>query len=136
MKVHFSFLEVLYLAQVICCFIYFKFTDRLGYMINEDTFYKVSSLYMQPEQDDDACFVLIGIFSFLALLISMFNKNKLTILFVYLLSTFLSFLIIKKGEIDSTILNGNYILLLIMLVIGVLTIYFLYLLIRRVFKLK
>ncbi len=91
---------------------------------------------MQPEQDDDACFVLIGIFSFLALLISMFNKNKLTILFVYLLSTFLSFLIIKKGEIDSTILNGNYILLLIMLVIGVLTIYFLYLLIRRVFKLK
>ena len=91
---------------------------------------------MKPEQDDDACFVLIGIFSFLTLLISIFNQNKLTILFVYLLSTFLSFLIIKKGEIDSTILNGNYILLLIMLVIGVLTIYFLYLLIRRVFKLK
>lgn len=86
---------------------------------------------MQPEQDDDACFVLIGIFSFLALLISMFNQNKLTILFVYLLSTFLSFLIIKKGEIDSTILNGNYILLLIMLVIGVLTIYFFYLLAKK-----
>ena len=91
---------------------------------------------MQPEQDDDACFVLIGFFSFLALLISIINQNKLIILFVYLLSTFLSFLIIKIGEIDSTILNGNYILLLIMLVIGVLTIYFLYLLIRRVFKLK
>lgn len=91
---------------------------------------------MQPEQNDDACFVLFGIFSFLALLISIINQNKLIILFVYLLSTFLSFLIIKIGEIDSTILNGNHILLLIMLVIGVLTIYFLYFLIRRVFKLK
>jgi len=86
---------------------------------------------MQSEQDDDACFVLIGIFSFLALSISIFNQNKLTILFVYLLSTFLSFLIIKIGEIDSTILNGNYILLLIMLVIGVLTIYFFYLLAKK-----
>lgn len=132
MKIHFSILEVLYLIQLICCFLFIKYTEGLGYMINEDTFYNVSRLYMQPEQDDDACFVLIGIISFLVLLISMFSKSKLIILFIYLLSTFLSLLIIKKGEIDSTIIHGNYVLLIIVSIILFLTIYFWVILFKKI----
>ena len=68
MKVHFSFLEVLYLAQVICCFLFIKYTDGLGYMQGND-FYYTSQLQSSGGEDEVSIYSL-GLITILFLFIS------------------------------------------------------------------
>ena len=55
--IHFSFLEVLYLIQLICCFLFIKYTEGLGYM-QGDEFYYTSQLQSSGGEDEVSIFSL------------------------------------------------------------------------------
>lgn len=122
LKVHFSFLEVLYLIQLICCFLFIKYTDGLGYM-EGDEFYYTSQL-QSSGSDDDVSIYSLRLVSLLFFVISIFSKRKYRVLSFYLLFSYFPFFLIQMGEIDSTIIHGNYVLLIIVSIILFLTIYF------------
>ncbi|WP_314243237.1 hypothetical protein [Empedobacter tilapiae] len=130
MKVHFSFLEVLYLAQVICCFLFIKYTDGLGYMQGND-FYYTSQLQSSGGEDEVSIYSL-GLITILFLFISILSKRKYRVLSFYLLFAYFSLFLIQMGEIDSTILNGNFVLLIIVVINLFLTFYFWLMLFKKI----
>ncbi|MDH0675468.1 hypothetical protein N5D03_13055 [Empedobacter sp. GD03861] len=130
MKVHFSFLEVLYLAQVICCFLFIKYTDGLGYMQGND-FYYTSQLQSSGGEDEVSIYSL-GLITILFLFISILSKRKYRVLSFYLLFAYFSLFLIQMGEIDSTILNGNFVLLIIVVINLLLTFYFWVILFKKI----
>ena len=129
-KVHITFLEVLYIIQFICCFVFLKYTDGFRY-IQGNEFYYTSQLESSGGEDEVSIFC-IGIISILFFLISIFTKRKYRILAFYLLFSYFSFFLIQMGEIDSTIIHGNYVLLIIVSIILFLTIYFWLILLRKI----
>ncbi|MDM1523809.1 hypothetical protein NZD85_06175 [Empedobacter stercoris] len=86
---------------------------------------------MNPGESDDNVIAMLGWLSLVAFMISIWLKKKIILLFFYLTFSLLFFFLIQMGEIDSTILYGNYILLLIMLILGILTLYLFYLLAKK-----
>ena len=122
LKFHFSFLEVLYLIQVICCFIFIKYTDGFGYM-QGDEFHYTSQLKSSGGEDYVSIYSL-GFVTILFFLISIFSKIKYRVLAFYLLFAYFSLFLIQMGEIDATILHGNFILLIISIINLLLTFYF------------
>ncbi len=130
MKVHFSFIEVLYLIQLICCFLFIKYTDGLGYMQGND-FYYTSQLQSSGGEDEVSIYSL-GLITILFLFISILSKRKYRVLAFYLLFAYFSPFLIQMGEIDTTILQGNYILLIIVLIILFLTLYFWFILFQKI----
>gem|GEM_PF-515304 len=130
MKVHFSFLEVLYIAQVICCFLFIKYTDGLGYMQGND-FYYTSQLQSSGGEDEVSIYSL-GLITILFLFISILSKRKYRVLSFYLLFAYFSLFLIQMGEIDSTILNGNFVLLIIVVINLLLTFYFWVILFKKI----
>jgi len=130
LKVHFSFLEVLYLAQVICCFLFIKYTDGLGYMQGND-FYYTSQLQSSGGEDEVSIYSL-GLITILFLFISILSKRKYRVLSFYLLFAYFSLFLIQMGEIDSTILNGNFVLLIIVVINLLLTFYFWVILFKKI----
>jgi len=130
LKVHFSFLEVLYIAQVICCFLFIKYTDGLGYMQGND-FYYTSQLQSSGGEDEVSIYSL-GLITILFLFISILSKRKYRVLSFYLLFAYFSLFLIQMGEIDSTILNGNFVLLIIVVINLLLTFYFWVILFKKI----
>ncbi len=130
-KIHFTFIEILYLLQIICCYIFYCYTIGFVQKINHDTYIEVSSYLMNPGESDDNVIAMLGWLSLVAFMISIWLKKKIILLFFYLTFSLLFFFLIQMGEIDSTILYGNYILLLIMLILGILTLYLFYLLAKK-----
>ena len=130
MKVHFSFLEVLYLVQVICCFLFIKYTDGLGYMQGND-FYYTSQLQSSGGEDEVSIYSL-GLITILFLFISILSKRKYRVLSFYLLFAYFSLFLIQMGEIDSTILNGNFVLLIIVVINLLLSFYFWLMLFKKI----
>lgn len=130
MKVHFSFLEVLYLVQVICCFLFIKYTDGLGYMQGND-FYYTSQLQSSGGEDEVSIYSL-GLITILFLFISILSKRKYRVLSFYLLFAYFSLFLSQMGEIDSTILNGNFVLLIIVVINLLLSFYFWLMLFKKI----
>ena len=122
MKKQFSFLEILYLVQLICCFLFIKYTDGFGYM-QGDEFHYTSQLKSSGGEDYISIYSL-GFVTIFFFLISTFSKRKYRVLAFYLLFAYFSLFLIQMGEIDTTILHGNLILLIIVIINLLLTFYF------------
>ncbi len=128
--IHFSFIEFLYLIQLICCFLFIKYTEGLGYM-QGDEFYYTSQLQSSGGEDEVSIFSL-GLTTILFFLISIFSKRKYRVLAFYLLLAYFSLFLIQIAEIDSTILNGNFVLLIIVVINLFLTFYFWLIFFKRI----
>ncbi|SFN45693.1 hypothetical protein SAMN05421738_112125 [Algoriella xinjiangensis] len=122
MKIHFTLLEFSYSVLIGCCVIFIKFTDGFGFMQGDDFNY-VKQL-QSSGSDDDASVYCLGLITTFFFLISLFSKRKYRVLSFYLLFAYFLLPIIQMGEIDSTIINGNYVLLIIVIIILLLTLYF------------
>lgn len=125
-----SFLEVLYLLNFLLCYLFIDYTDGLGYM-NGENFNYVKNLHSSGSDDDVSIFALQYVNIFF-LIISIFSKRKYRVLAFYLLFTYLCLGLMQVAEIDSTILNGNYILFFMMTILLFLTIYFWIILIKKI----
>ena len=88
-----------------------------------DEFYYTSQLQSSGGEDEVSIFSL-GLTTILFFLISIFSKRKYRVLAFYLLLAYFSLFLIQIAEIDSTILNGNFVLLIIVVINLFLTFYF------------
>ncbi len=101
-KIHFSFLEVLYLIQTICCIIFIKYTDGFGYIQGNE--FNYTSQLQSSGGEDEVSIYSLGLVTLFFFLISIFSKRKYRVLSFYLLFAYFSFFLIQTGEMDSTII--------------------------------
>ena len=113
MKVHFSFLEVLYIVIVITSYLFLYHSTGLGF-VDGDRFRYVTELHSSGS-DDDVFAAATGFFALFFFLISIFVKRKYYVLGIALNFINFSFILPQVGDYFDTILNGNFILLFLVL---------------------
>ncbi len=128
--IHFSFLDVIYIIQLICCFLFIKYTEGVGYIQGDDFYY--TSQLQSSGSDDDVSIFSLGLTTILFLFISIFLKRKYRVLSFYLLFAYFLLFLIQMGDIDSTILHGNFALLIIVVINLFLTFYFWLILFKKI----
>ncbi|MDH2207746.1 hypothetical protein N5J53_12120 [Empedobacter sp. GD03644] len=128
MKVHFSFLEVLYLIVAITSYSFFYHTNGLGFMQGDDFNY-VTQLESSGN-DDDFFAILTGILALFFFMISLFVKRKYYVLGIALFCINFSFLLIQMGDYFVTIIHGNIVLFFLLLTVMVMN----FLLIKRIYE--
>ncbi len=94
-------------------------------------FYYTSQLQSSGGEDEVSIYSL-GLITILFLFISILSKRKYRVLSFYLLFAYFSLFLIQMGEIDSTILNGNFVLLIIVVINLLLTFYFWVILFKKI----
>mgnify|MGYP003435459860 FL=1 len=99
--------------------------------MNGNEFNYVTELQSSGSEDDLSIYSL-GSFTILFFFISIFFKRKNRVLAFYLLFAYFSLFLIQMGEIDVTILNGNFILLIMVVINLLLTFYFWLILFRKI----
>ncbi len=99
--------------------------------MNGNEFYYTSQLESSGNEDDVSIYSL-GLITLLFFLVSIFSKRKYKVLSFYLLFAYFSLFLSQMGEIDSTILHGNFTLLIIVLIILFLTFYFWLILFKKI----
>lgn len=94
-------------------------------------FYYTSQLQSSGGEDEVSIYSL-GLITILFLFISILSKRKYRVLSFYLLFAYFSLFLIQMGEIDSTILNGNFVLLIIVVINLLLSFYFWLMLFKKI----
>ena len=94
-------------------------------------FYYTSQLQSSGGEDEVSIYSL-GLITILFLFISILSKRKYRVLSFYLLFAYFLLFLIQMGEIDSTILNGNFVLLIIVVINLFLTFYFWLMLFKKI----
>lgn len=98
-----------------------------------DEFYYTTQLHSSGGEDEVSIYSL-RLITVLFFLISIFSKRKYRVLSFYLLFAYFSLFLIQMGEIDSTILNRNFVLLIIVIINLFLTFYFWVILFKKIKK--
>lgn len=122
MKLHFSFIEVLYLVILITSYLFLNYSNGLGFIDNSEFRY-VTELHSSGS-DDDVFAGLIEISALFFLMISVFVKRKYYVLGIALIFINFSFLLPQMGDFTETIVHGNFVLLVLILSVLILNFLF------------